>query len=697
MAMMNEMEYRTIGSALAGGYRAAVYCRLSKDDDLQGESASIANQRDMLEKYCEKQGWEVVAVYQDDGFTGLNMERPDLQRMLRAIERRQINLVITKDLSRLGRNYLQTGHLIEDFFPRNGVRYIAMNDGIDTLRDNNDIAPFKNILNEMYSKDISKKVHSSYLLKAQKGQFTGCLAPFGYRKDPEDKNHLLIDEETAPIVRLIFGYALNGHGPNYIRRRLEEEKIPCPTWWNRERGLRNTRTKWEKKDPENGRYMWDFSVIKDLLMNPVYTGAIASQKKDYRFKIGTIGEKKPEDWIVVEGQHEPLIDRMSFDIVQNKLKSRQRPGQTNEISLFAGLIKCGECGKSLTVRYTNAKHPQRIYSCKTYNAFGKNHCTQHRIDYDTLYSHVLRKIRECARAALMDGEAVADRLTNTCEAEQREQREAMERSLTRDEERIEVLDKMVMRLYEDMIAGRISEQNFNTMLEKTQTEQTELKAKVSEGRKRLSDEVQLANDAKQWVEAIQEYANITELDAATLNRLIKEIVVHAHWAKRYNLKEMSKTLIFLQENKIGSIEEMQERVDAATARYHELGDSIKAAEARMAEIAVLRTHIVNYARTRPVYDAYRKAGYSKRFLEAHREEITLHKAAKAAFDEAGLKKLPKAKDLSIEYAELLKKKKEAYPDYRKARDEMQELMKAQKNVEMFFAEEKDTAEKEPTR
>ena len=697
MAMMNEMEYRTIGSALAGGYRAAVYCRLSKDDDLQGESASIANQRDMLEKYCEKQGWEVVAVYQDDGFTGLNMERPDLQRMLRAIERRQINLVITKDLSRLGRNYLQTGHLIEDFFPRNGVRYIAMNDGIDTLRDNNDIAPFKNILNEMYSKDISKKVHSSYLLKAQKGQFTGCLAPFGYRKDPEDKNHLLIDEETAPIVRLIFGYALNGHGPNYIRRRLEEEKIPCPTWWNRERGLRNTRTKWEKKDPENGRYMWDFSVIKDLLMNPVYTGAIASQKKDYRFKIGTIGEKKPEDWIVVEGQHEPLIDRMSFDIVQNKLKSRQRPGQTNEISLFAGLIKCGECGKSLTIRYTNAKHPQQIYSCKTYNAFGKNHCTQHRIDYDTLYSHVLRKIRECARAALMDGEAVADRLTNTCEAEQREQREAMERSLTRDEERIEVLDKMVMRLYEDMIAGRISEQNFNTMLEKTQTEQTELKAKVSEGRKRLSDEVQLANDAKQWVEAIQEYANITELDAATLNRLIKEIVVHAHWAKRYNLKEMSKTLIFLQENKIGSIEEMQERVDAATARYHELGDSIKAAEARMAEIAVLRTHIVNYARTRPVYDAYRKAGYSKRFLEAHREEITLHKAAKAAFDEAGLKKLPKAKDLSIEYAELLKKKKESYPDYRKARDEMQELMKAQKNVEMFFAEEKDTAEKEPTR
>ena len=172
---------------------------------------------------------------------------------------------------------------------------------------------------------------------------------------------------------------------------------------------------------------------------------------------------------------------------------------------------------------------------------------------------------------------------------------------------------------------------------------------------------------------------------------------YARWAKRYNLKEMSKTLIFLQEHKIGSIKEMQERVDAATACYHELGDSIKAAETRMTEIAVLRTHIVNYARTRPVYDAYRKAGYRKSFLDAHREEITLHKAAKAAFDEAGLKKLPKAKDLSIEYAALLKKKKEAYPDYRKARDEMQELMKAQKNVEMFFAEEKSTTEKEQAR
>ena len=290
--------------------------------------------------------------------------------------------------------------------------------------------------------------------------------------------------------------------------------------------MRNVRTKWEKKDPEKGKYIWDFSVIKDLLMNPAYAGATASQKKDYRFKIGTIGEKAPQDWIVVEGTHEPLVDRTSFDIVQEKLKSRQRPGQSGEPSMFAGLLKCGECRKSLTVRYTNAKHPQQIYSCKTYNAFGKHHCTQHRVDYETLYSLVLNKIRECARAALVDGEAVAGRLTDTCEAEQKGQREALERSLAKDGERIEVLEKMVLRLYEDMVAGRISEENFNLLLEKTQKEQAELKARVEESRRRLEDEIRLAVDARQWVESIQEYKDITELDAATLNRLIKEIVVH---------------------------------------------------------------------------------------------------------------------------------------------------------------------------
>ena len=189
-------------------WRVGVYCRLSKDDELTGESASISNQRDILVNYCQSQGWQVVDVFQDDGYTGLNTDRPDLQRLLKACEKGLVNLVITKDQSRLGRNHVQTGFLMEEFFPKHGVRYIALYDNVDTFDGDNEIAPFKNVLNEMYSRDISKKVHASYHLQATKGKFTGVVPPLGYQKDPEEKGHLLIDEETAPIVRKIFQWAV---------------------------------------------------------------------------------------------------------------------------------------------------------------------------------------------------------------------------------------------------------------------------------------------------------------------------------------------------------------------------------------------------------------------------------------------------------------------------------------------------------
>ena len=239
--------------------RAAIYCRLSKDDDQDGPSASIQNQREMLCRYCEEQGWHVAGIFQDDGYTGLNMDRPDFQRMLSLIQQGMFDVVLTKDLSRLGRNYLQTGQLIEEFFPKNKVRYIALNDAVDTNMEN-EITPFRNILNEMYSRDVSKKVHSSYLTKAKSGKFTGCLAPFGYKKDPEDKNHLIIDEDTAWIVRKIFDYARNGDGPNRIRSKLEKEEIPCPAWWNRQKGLRNHFSKFEQ---QQSRAFWAIPSIPE--------------------------------------------------------------------------------------------------------------------------------------------------------------------------------------------------------------------------------------------------------------------------------------------------------------------------------------------------------------------------------------------------------------------------------------------------
>lgn len=522
--MNMRMTFEQMEELLAPTYRVGIYCRLSKDDELRGESASISHQREMMTEYCKKKGWSIEEIYVDDGYSGLNQNRPDLQKLLDDVIKKKINLVITKDYSRLGRNARETEYLREDFFPRHSCRYVAMNDNIDTLYDD-EYAPFKAVMNEMYSKDISKKVHTSYENQARKGKFTGCVAPFGYIKDPDIKGHLLIDEETAGFVRQIFAWAKDGKGVSFIKRRLEEQKVTCPTWWNRQRGIRERYTKWELDDPENGKYVWDESVLKDMLINPVYYGAVSSQKKDYKFKLGVLGEKKPEDWIIVEGMHDPLVDQDTFDIVQTKIESRKGPRGDGTVFLFAGLIKCGECGKALTIRKTNAKNPIDIYSCVTYNRHGKNHCTQHRIEFDKLYDICLEEIQGHAQRAL-DTDEIAENLAEAYEIEQKAQNEVKSRQIAKAKDRLEALDRMVARLYEDLLSEKITESTFDTMMAKTQKEQESLKAQISEFELLAEEEESSCVSAKKWLDLIKEYSDITELDSEMLNRLIKQIVVH---------------------------------------------------------------------------------------------------------------------------------------------------------------------------
>lgn len=504
--------------------RAALYCRLSKDDANEGPSASIQNQRELLRRVCDEQGWTVTEIFEDDGYSGLSMNRPAFQRMLSEIEQGRFDVVLTKDLSRLGRNHLDTDGLIEKTFPRYHVRYIAVNDAVDTSCDSDIFLPLRNLMNEMYSSDVSKKVHSSYLTKAQSGKYTGVVPPFGYRKDPQDKNHLLIDDDTAWIIREIFEMAVNGKGPSHIRRRLEDMKIPCPAWWSREKGYRNHVTKFEKEDPENGRFMWDFTTIQTILTNPVYVGAICSQKTVYRFKTGWITDKKPEDWIIVEGMHEPLVDRETFDLVQEKIKNRKRPDAWGNYSLFVGLVKCGQCGSAMNLRRGNQKDRPRSYTCSKYNRYGVAHCSQHKILYDTLYNIVLTEIRACARRALSDAQEAADELRENWD--ERSEREAVEKSVAEDTERIRALERVIERLYSDVTAGRISEENFTRILERSQSEQEALKKRVTLNRERLERQAKEQADNARFVEIIKDYADIQELDAVTLNRLIQKIVVH---------------------------------------------------------------------------------------------------------------------------------------------------------------------------
>ncbi len=506
--------------------RAALYCRLSKDDEKKGESESIQNQRDLMENYCAEQGWEVVAVYQDDGYTGLNMNRLDLKRMLKAIERRQIDVVITKDLSRLGRDYIETGRLMEEYFPKNSIRYIAINDNVDTGYDNNEIAPFRNLLNQMYSADVSKKVHSSYVTKAKSGKFTGCLAPFGYRKTAEDKNRLEPDPDTAPIVRHIYSLAREGKGPNAIRRILEDERVPCPAWWNRQKGLRDHVTKFERENPETGRFIWDFTTIKEMLSNPVYIGAIASQKQVYKFKTGWIRDKKPDEWIVVEDMHEGLVDRETFDVVQEKVKTRKRPDAWGNFSIFAGLVKCGQCGQPMNIRRANQKGKAMIYTCSRYNKYGVAHCSQHRMKYDTLYNIVLEQIQKYAKQALENEGEIAGQLMRDSEQDEQGERAIVAKSIAEDTARLAAIEKLIAKLYEDMIAERVSAENFNSLLERSQAEQKALKNRLAHSTARLDNEEREREDNDRWITLIREYADIQALDAVTLNQLIKKIVIY---------------------------------------------------------------------------------------------------------------------------------------------------------------------------
>jgi len=507
--------------------RAAIYCRVSKDDESDSDSSSIQTQRAMLEHYCTQQGWEVVAVYQDDGFTGLNTNRPDLQRMLKAVERKQIDVVVTKDLSRLSRNYIHSGQLLEEFFPKYNVRYLAVNDSVDTDTDNVfDMTPFRAVMNQMYSADVSKKVHSAYVTKAHKGQFTGCLAPFGYMKAPDNHNKLIPDEETAWIVKLIFDYAREGKGPNAIRRKLEDNDIPTPTWWNRKKGLRNKTTKFERENPERGHFIWDFTTIKEILANPVYIGTIASQKQVYKFKTGWIKDKKPNEWLVVEDMHEPIVCSEVFELVQEKVKNRQRPNAFGNFSIFAGIVKCGQCGSTLNIRTSNTKTGEKIYTCSRYNKFGVAHCSQHKIKYNTLYNIILEQIQSYASKALEDEAEVIKQLTNQSLNNISDEHMRIEKSITDDTNRLATIDKLIVKLYEDMVADRINSDNFNAILTKSQSEQKALRERLLISQSRLNREQQEQDDNSRWVELIKEFADIQELDAETLQRLIKKIVFH---------------------------------------------------------------------------------------------------------------------------------------------------------------------------
>ena len=509
----------------------ALYCRISLDDGSQNESMSISNQKLMLKDYAEKNGMPRYEYYVDDGYTGRNFNRPSFRRLIADIEAGKVGCVITKDLSRLGRNYIEAGSYIEIFFPKHNVRYIAVTDGVDSLtRQEMDITPFKNILNDMYSRDISKKVLAGRMTRSRQGKFCGGQPPLGLMRDPEEKGHLILDPDTAPTIRKIFDLALNGWGCMRIAKQLMEDKIPI------------TRVK-SNTECDVNYYSWGSARISHILRNPFYKGAhLVCRTHQKGIRSNTYDIIPREEWEVLEGCHEAIVSPEDWEKVQELIDRRPPIMEGNACpfyNLFHGIIYCATCGKSMQVRYEKVgrtgknrftgeeREPidKAYYICQTYNRLGKNACTSHKVEARDLYNLVLKDIQELAAMALKDVESFYQRISSRMERRYLADASEMEKERERLEARNREIDDMFLNLYTDKAKGILSEQRFVKLTAAMEREQEENQKQLKELTLSLRRSNEQESDVRTFIREIRQYATIQELDEGILNRLISRILV----------------------------------------------------------------------------------------------------------------------------------------------------------------------------
>ena len=507
----------------------ALYCRLSQDDGNVGDSMSIQSQKAILEKFAREMGKVAYSFYVDDGYSGTNFQRPSFQRMIADIEDGKIDTVITKDLSRLGRNYLESGAYIEVFFPQHHVRYIAVNDGVDSEQSGGlDITPFKNILNEFYSRDISKKVKSGKHIRALEGKFMGTTAPFGYRKDPQDKNHLIVDEATAPTVRLIYSLALEGYGTNRIGKVLYERKIPKPSYYKQEFFSQHD------SGSDDYWYDWKQEVITRILRNPIYKGGMyVHSTSKQTFKCKGRGYIRRAEREVLENVHEAVVTKEVWqtanDIIDRHTKVK--PCTSGYENIFRGLLKCPDCGQTLLI-HTDNRNPDRdlldktYYQCTTYRKKGANFCTAHRISAGDIENAIKADIDRHAVKAMKDKEKFINNVLLSMNESSAERSEKVKAEIEKLKKRNTELDQMYIRLYEDYSSGKLSEKKFTMMSAHYEQEQDANEEKLSELERQHKAKSVAVTNAEQFTESLAQCAGMKKLTATVLNTLIEKIEVH---------------------------------------------------------------------------------------------------------------------------------------------------------------------------
>ena len=497
----------------------ALYPRLSHEDELSGESNSISNQKRILEAYAKQNGFTNLKWYTDDGFSGANFQRPGFQSMLADIEAGLVGTVIVKDMSRLGRNYLQVGMYTEMIFPQKNVRFIAINDGVDSAQGENDFAPLRNIFNEWLGRDTSKKIRAVKRSKGMSGKPVTSKPVYGYLMD-EDEN-FIIDEEAAPVVKQIYSLCLAGNGPTKIARMLTEQQIPTPGT------LEYRRTGSTRRYHPGYECKWAANTVVHILENREYTGCLVNFKTTTQsYKCSKIIYNSEDKQAVFENHHEIIIDRDTWERVQKLRKQRKRPNRYDEVGLFSGILFCADCGSVLyQQRYENKTRKQDCYICGNYKRRVKN-CKAHFIRTDLLTAGVTANLRKVTDYAARHEKQFMKLLIEQNEDGGKRRNAARKKELDAAEKRIAELSAIFKRLYEDSVTGRISDERFAELSADYEAEQRQLKERAAELQGELSKAQEATVNAGKFMNIVRKYTSFEELTPTLLREFIEKIVVH---------------------------------------------------------------------------------------------------------------------------------------------------------------------------
>jgi DNA invertase Pin-like site-specific DNA recombinase len=497
----------------------ALYARLSKDDELQGDSNSIVNQKRILETYARDNGFLNYRFFVDDGWSGANFQRPSFMEMMDMVDSGEVKTVITKDLSRMGRNYLQVGIFTEITFPKKGVRFIAINDGVDSAQGDNDLTPLRNLFNEWMVRDTSKKIKAVKRSKGMSGKPVTSKPVYGYLMD-EDEN-FIIDEEAAPVVKQIYALCLAGNGPTKIARMLTEQEIPTPGT------LEYRRTGSTRRYHPGYECRWATNTVVHLLENREYTGCLVNfktEKPSYKLKHSV--ENPPEKQVIFENHHEPIIDPDTWQRVQELRKQRKRPNRYDEVGLFSGLLFCADCGSVLyQQRYQNKDRKQDCYICGSYKKRTKD-CTAHFIRTDLLTAGVTDNLRKVTAYAEKHEKQFMKLLIEQNEDGGKRRNAARKKELEAAEKRISELSAIFKRLYEDSVSGKISDERFMELSADYETEQKQLKERSAELQAEISKAQEATVNAGKFMNVVRKYTSFEELTPTLLREFVEKIVVH---------------------------------------------------------------------------------------------------------------------------------------------------------------------------